>query len=266
MPAGPLKQSINPELVASVKKMAVWPIENITAEKIIQPFGTNYIWFYRAIGILGHSGIDFRAQIGTPVKAVFDGQVTEVSYESGGGNKIEYCTTGFNVSGYDGSYRLRCVVLHLSKQLVGLNWQVKAGDTIALSGNSGRYTTGPHLHLAIKIDKKTEDGWLVLDKDNGFGGFIDPETFFPNKVYILLPVDYRYNQPQSVKAELYKKTITPWLRIKLKRRPSERELNGYAYGKYPFEIVQDPAQYNVWTQFSYDEWKKMSVPPTPLGI
>ena len=84
-----------------------------------------------------HGGADMRAKTGTPVKAAADGVVT--------------LAAGFYFAG-------RCVYIdhgagfttfycHLSEIRVKAGDEVKAGETIALSGSSGR-VTGPHLHFS----------------------------------------------------------------------------------------------------------------------
>lgn len=84
-----------------------------------------------------HTGIDFPVDRGTPVRAVTDGVVrTEVN--SAYGNMVI-------LTAPDGTETWYC---HLTRAKVA-SGQVKAGDVIAYSGNSGN-STGPHLHLEVR--------------------------------------------------------------------------------------------------------------------
>ncbi len=89
-----------------------------------------------------HNGIDLIANIGTKVYAPGGGKVTFTGYKNGYGKVIEI-DHGF---GYVTLYG------HLSKILVRKGQKVKRGDLIALSGNTGRLSTGPHLHYEIRHD------------------------------------------------------------------------------------------------------------------
>ncbi|WP_243084001.1 M23 family metallopeptidase [Streptomyces sp. 891-h] len=83
-----------------------------------------------------HTGIDFPVSYGTPVMAATDGTVTtkhDVSY----GNMAV-------VTAKDGTQTWYC---HLSSNKIR-SGEVKAGDVIAYSGNSGN-STGPHLHFEV---------------------------------------------------------------------------------------------------------------------
>jgi murein DD-endopeptidase MepM/ murein hydrolase activator NlpD len=83
-----------------------------------------------------HTGIDFPVSYGTPVMAATDGTVStkhDVSY----GNMAV-------VTAKDGTETWYC---HLSSNKIR-SGEVKAGDTIAYSGNSGN-STGPHLHFEV---------------------------------------------------------------------------------------------------------------------
>lgn len=87
-----------------------------------------------------HNGVDYHAPVGTPVWAVADGTVTRASYESGGGNTV--CVK--HVLSFETCY------LHLSKMNVKPGQKVSQKTVIAESGNTGRLTTGPHLHFGMK--------------------------------------------------------------------------------------------------------------------
>lgn len=85
-----------------------------------------------------HTGVDFSANHGTPVKATASGIVTKASYFSGYGNYVSI----------DHAVGLKTAYAHLSKILVKNGQYVKQGQVIAYSGNSGN-STGPHLHYEV---------------------------------------------------------------------------------------------------------------------
>lgn len=93
--------------------------------------------------IAPHNGVDFAVSRGTPVLSVGNGEVVIAKYSGSAGNYIairhgrQYMTT----------------YMHLDKILVKQGQQVKQGDKIGLSGNTGR-STGPHLHFELHINNK----------------------------------------------------------------------------------------------------------------
>ena len=96
-----------------------------------------------------HTGIDLRANIGTPILAPADGVVKFITYNqnSGYGNVISL----IHNYGFENSYA------HLqNKPAVKEGQFVKKGDLIAYSGNSGM-STGPHLHYEVKFIGRTLD-------------------------------------------------------------------------------------------------------------
>ena len=85
-----------------------------------------------------HEGIDFVADIGTPVFASAGGMVKIAEYHPQFGYLIEIDHGNDFVSRY----------AHLSKIDVKAGQFVRRGQGIAASGNSGR-STGPHLHFEV---------------------------------------------------------------------------------------------------------------------
>jgi murein DD-endopeptidase MepM/ murein hydrolase activator NlpD len=86
-----------------------------------------------------HSGIDFKGDIGNPVKVTGDGVVGKADYHNGYGK----CVIIKHKHGYSSLYG------HLSEINVTVGQKVKSGDVIGLVGNTGR-STGPHLHYEIR--------------------------------------------------------------------------------------------------------------------
>lgn len=99
-----------------------------------------------------HSGLDLRAAEGTEVLALFNGVVKEVGYSVGAGNYIR-------IDHGNGIISYCC---HLKEVTTSAGQRVSQYDSIALSGNTGTWTTGPHLHLGLYIDGKSVDPGLLF--------------------------------------------------------------------------------------------------------
>jgi murein DD-endopeptidase MepM/ murein hydrolase activator NlpD len=96
----------------------------------------------------GHGGIDFVVPLGTPVQAAADGKVTFAGGNSQNTMGTNNRTLGMQVwidhgNGYTTVYG------HLSAYNVYVGTEVKAGQQIGSSGNSG-YSSGPHLHFELR--------------------------------------------------------------------------------------------------------------------
>jgi murein DD-endopeptidase MepM/ murein hydrolase activator NlpD len=94
-----------------------------------------------------HRGMDFGVPVGTPVRAPWPGLVRSVFFDNGGGGNVVFL---------DHPNGLRTAYLHLDSFRVTQGQQVKAGDVIALSGNTGR-STGPHLHFEVRQPASPSD-------------------------------------------------------------------------------------------------------------
>ena len=134
--------------------------------KISQLFGANLVDFYKILGIDGHNGLDFRALIGTPVYAVEDGEILAYA-DISGGIAGELFTAPIKIEGVD--VRLRIIYYHLLRYLVKTGDKVKKGQNIALADNTGRYTTGAHLHFGVKAQYLVNGAW-IQDNNNGYKG------------------------------------------------------------------------------------------------
>ena len=129
-----------------------------------------------------HGGLDFKTggTIGKPVRALADGHISRIRVTHGSGYVLDvaydngYSTINRHLSAFVGDVARRVEDLQYEKE----SWEVeitpepgeypvKAGQIIALSGNTG-YSFGPHLHLDM-IETATDE-------------YIDPLPFFMNKV------------------------------------------------------------------------------------
>ena len=124
-----------------------WPVKRKT--KITSGFGIRRHPISKKKGL--HTGIDFRVPVGTPVLATASGIVQKAET-----NQKESSYGLHLILGHDSVYST--LYAHLSQLKVKTGAHVKAGDTIALSGNTG-YSKGAHLHYeiiqeGIQIDPK----------------------------------------------------------------------------------------------------------------
>jgi murein DD-endopeptidase MepM/ murein hydrolase activator NlpD len=114
------------------------PLANpVPGRSISSRFGERMDPFVHRLAM--HSGIDFRAKLGTPVHATASGTVTEAGRRGGYGNMVEIDHGGGITTRYG----------HLSRILVKVGDHIDAGAIIARSGNTGR-STGPHLHYEVR--------------------------------------------------------------------------------------------------------------------
>ena len=98
-----------------------------------------------------HEGVDFSAEVGTPVVATAPGVVVRSEWDHNFGNVVEIRHAENFVTRY----------AHLNKRLVNANTEVKAEAAIGEVGSTGR-STGPHLHYEIFQNGKVMNPFKVL--------------------------------------------------------------------------------------------------------
>lgn len=164
---------------------------------ITQKFGRNDVSFYAELGMKGHNGIDYKAPRGSTLYAPEDGVVTWARTGYGEGqtydNAIEIWTTDKKHTHIFG---------HLSEVFVKAGEEVKQGQIIGLTGNTGGYTSGPHLHWGwrelFKQKQVNMKQWWYDNKyywvDNGFKGYIDQFNQVDQKVWEVKYPDNTYIQ------------------------------------------------------------------------
>ena len=117
---------------------AIQPVANKNLKQTASGYGMRIDPIYKTLKF--HSGMDFSANVGTPV------------YVTGNGNVVQ--------AGWDGLYG-KCIVIdhgfgyttryaHLNKISVKVGQQVKRGETIGEVGSTGK-STGPHLHYEVHV-------------------------------------------------------------------------------------------------------------------
>ncbi|WP_024577565.1 MULTISPECIES: peptidoglycan DD-metalloendopeptidase family protein [unclassified Afipia] len=93
-----------------------------------------------------HSGLDFRASTGDPVRATANGKVVNAGWSGGYGRMVEI----------DHGNGLSTRYGHLSVINVKVGERIAIGQVIGEVGSTGR-STGPHLHYETRIDGDAVD-------------------------------------------------------------------------------------------------------------
>ena len=106
----------------------IWPADGV--------FTSGYGWRWGRM----HKGIDVANSVGTPIRAVQDGQVSFAGWDDGGYGYLVKITHA------DGTVT---VYAHNSRILVQTGEVVRQGQNISLMGSTGR-STGPHLHFEVR--------------------------------------------------------------------------------------------------------------------
>lgn len=107
-------------------------------------------------GLAHHLGIDFDANTGDPVLSAAGGVVSFSGVKSGYGNVVEV----------DHGNGYRTLYGHNSRLLVRAGDIVRAGQTLARAGSTGR-STGPHVHFEVHVNGRPVNPRKFLDKVSG---------------------------------------------------------------------------------------------------
>ena len=171
-------------------KLSYLPTGDVT-----QWFGENRT-LYARFDLAGHNGIDIVRPHGEVMYAIEDGEVVSVKEEPNGFGK--HLRIISDAKDNKGNYR-EWTYGHNSLNLVKQGDKVKAGQAVALMGNTGFVVSGAtpfwqhnpyagtHVHLGLREVRKTRTGgWSyegsslrisVVNSGNGYKGAIDPLPF-----------------------------------------------------------------------------------------
>ncbi len=95
----------------------------------------------------GHYAVDVAAEMGSVIRSIGDGYVILADWVNDGGQVIAIAHAGGYIS----------VFKHNSSLLKQVGDRVRGREAIALSGNSGEITSGPHAHIELWLDGLAQD-------------------------------------------------------------------------------------------------------------
>lgn len=138
---------------------AIQPVANEDLRRLASGYGMRLDPFTKIPKM--HFGMDFTADVGTPVYATGNGKIVRTDNKSSGyGNHIRI----------DHGFGYTTIYAHLSEYNVRLGQNVKRGEIIGYVGNSGR-SSGPHLHYEVHLDEDR------LNPVNFYYGELSPAEF-----------------------------------------------------------------------------------------
>lgn len=184
-----------------------------------QGFGENPA-LYAPLGLIGHNGIDWSCDVGTPVYASHDGVVEQVLSDptSSVGEGITVKADGY-----------KTLYWHFSKTQVTQGQQVSKGQQIGLSGNTG-FSTGPHLHFGLKL---LDSNGNVLNRNNGYDGAVDP-------------ISYLVWWDQNAQETMSAKEVNGLYVLAFYREPNQEEVNfwvGKTLSEFLATAIKDRASF-----------------------
>lgn len=218
---------------------------------VTQPFGVNYLDFYKNLGMKGHNGIDFQAHNGCPCYATHYGFVTYAGMDGDG---------GISVTLTDKVNHFKTIYYHLKSVACAVGDKVQSGQIIGYCDNTGSMTTGSHLHFGMKF--LDDNNFNTLDYNNGYFGAVDPSPYFTNafngfkignkdwdksRCYHRYYREAKRNLANEMKTALY-------MAKRLKRLPNNEEINAAIWGGWDMEAILNPALYTIWSQLKKDEY------------
>ena len=107
--------------------------------KISSEFGERIHPISGELGV--HKGIDFALEKGSPIYAIYDGEIIEADNDQWNGNYVKIKHDNEIVTVY----------CHCEKLLVKKGDIIRGGEKIATVGSTGQ-STGPHLHFELRVN------------------------------------------------------------------------------------------------------------------
>lgn len=158
------------------------PLKNSFVTQGFGEAGTkpDYLAFYKSIGLKAHNGFDYLARTGDPI--YFDcscaGEVVAIYNDDpvGEGIGVDIITND-----KDGLFQHR--YWHLLDVSCKLG-KIESGDLIGHADNTGRYTSGTHLHRDLKPLILENGVYKNKEAFNGYFGCVDITPYFKN-IFIL---------------------------------------------------------------------------------
>lgn len=159
-----------------------------------------------------HPGVDIRVPVGTPIRSIANGIVTQVREDAGGYGQYIVIRHP-HVPDPENPKRetvLHSVYAHMSSQFVNEGDIVQKGQQIGLSGQTG-FVTGPHLHFQVdRDDAPWHPYWPFTGSEARAAGLTTTQA-----------INKGFHQER-----LRELTVHPMLLVQANRAPAKYDANG----------------------------------------
>lgn len=139
------------EMLASIP--SIQPVSNKDLTRMVSGYGMRTHPIYKIQEI--HEGMDFAAEIGTPIYATGNGRIEKIGWDRGGYGHHVIINHGY---GYKTLYA------HMNDISVKKGQKVNRGEVIGSVGNTG-LSVGPHLHYEVHYNGKKENPSFFYHND-----------------------------------------------------------------------------------------------------
>ena len=162
--------------------------------------------YHNIKGFVASDRVSEDAKNGTiQIQATHSGTVMRAMQDGGGGRFVQLLSDKLEILGKEA--KIETLSYHLDSYRVIKDYKVADKTILGDAGNTGKYTTGPHLHFGVRPHYKRENGLYTPDLDNGRNGFVDPLPFMADgTIYqkgVWIPRFFQYGKEVSKKDLIY---------------------------------------------------------------
>ncbi len=167
------------------------------------------------------------------------------------------------------------LALHNKSVVMSMGWYKNFNRVLdgILPREKGKYISG---HAVEIVGFNDFNHWLIVKNSWGEkwgkkGDFYLDYDMFPKVIRDLwcsldieetdILVDERYGKKRTWKSYLVEKQVAfnSWLHAKIKRLPTNREINALAYGKWDFQTVYTGINGDIWLYWTKDQAEKRNL-------
>ena len=135
------------------------------------------------------------------IQATHAGTVLRATQDNGGGRYVQLLSGELEILGREA--KIETLSYHLDSYRVIDGDERRYKAVLGNAGNTGKYTTGAHLHFGVRPHYKRKNGLYTPDLDNGRNGYVNPLPFMADgTIYqkgIIIPRYFQFGKEQHKK-------------------------------------------------------------------
>ncbi len=140
----------------------------------LQTMGALRFIYHNVLGFVAKKRISEERKRGIiPVQATHGGIVLKAGEDSGKGRYVRLLSDEVLIQGRKA--KIETLSYHLNSLKVETGQKIRRdGVIVGYTGNTGKYTTGPHIHFGVRPHWKLDGSVYQPDYKNGYNGYVDP--------------------------------------------------------------------------------------------